>query len=147
MIFNLLITMLGVEDRETIHDGMKGNVVRYSLKPFLTKYEYLDNEYLNIDLASMQGSTQPLNGFLFPEKLIEKGHTKKLINFNLTDVTGDQRLLELLLAKTIFTLSANFATTLQTSRLMRKIFQKPSDLRTRHTDFWKTNYQTFLKFI
>ena len=32
--------------------------------------------------------------------MIEKGHTKKLINFNLTDVTRDQRLLELSPAKT-----------------------------------------------
>ena len=41
-----------------------------------------------------------MDRFLFPEKLIEEGCTKKLINFNLTDVTGDQRLLELLPAKT-----------------------------------------------
>ena len=78
---------------------MKGNVARYGLKSFPTEYEYLDNEYLNINLASMQGSTQPLDRFLFLKKLIKEAHTKKLINFNLTDVTGDQRLLELLPAK------------------------------------------------
>ena len=75
------------------------NVVSYGLKPFPKEYEHLDNEYLNINLASMQGSTQALDRFLFPKKLIEEGHTKKLINFNLTDVTGDQRLLELLPTK------------------------------------------------
>ena len=48
----------------------------------------------------MQGSTQLLDRFLFPKKLIGEGYTKKLINFNLTDVTGDQRLLELLPTKT-----------------------------------------------
>ena len=78
---------------------MKSNVVHYSLKPFHTEYEYLDNEYLNIDLAFMQGSSQPLDRFLFPKKLIEEGRTKKLINFNLTDVTGDEKLLEFLPAK------------------------------------------------
>ena len=41
-----------------------------------------------------------MDRFLFPKKLIEEGCTKKLINFNLADVTGDQRLLELLPAKT-----------------------------------------------
>ena len=99
VIFDLLITTLDVEDRKTIYNGMKGNVVRYGLKPFPTEYEYLDNEYLNINLASMQGSTQPLDRFLFLKKLIKEAHTKKLINFNLTDVTGDQRLLQLLPAK------------------------------------------------
>ena len=79
---------------------MKGNVARCGLKPFPTEYEYLDNENLNIDLPAMQGSTQPLDRLLFPKKLIEEGRTKKLINFNFTDVTGDQRLLELLPAKT-----------------------------------------------
>ena len=78
---------------------MKSNVAHYGLKPFHKEFEYLDNEYLNIDLASMQGSTQPLDRFLFPKKLIEERCTKKLINFNLTDVTRDQRLLELLPAK------------------------------------------------
>ena len=38
---------------------MKGNVVHYDLKPFPTRYKYLDNEYLNIDLACIQGSNQP----------------------------------------------------------------------------------------
>ena len=79
---------------------MKSSVVHYGLKPFHTEYKYLDNEFLNIDLASMQGSTQPFDRFLFPKKLIEEGFTKKLINFNLKDVTGDQRLLGLLPAKT-----------------------------------------------
>ena len=79
---------------------MKSNVVHYTLKLFGREYKYLDNDDLNIDLASMQGSTQHLDRFFFPKKLIEEGHTKKLINFNLTDVTRDQRLLELLLAKT-----------------------------------------------
>ena len=79
---------------------MTSNVIHFGLKPFHTEYEYLDNKYLNIDLASLQGSTQPLDRFLFPKKLIGEGCTKKLINFNLTDVTGDQRLLEILPAKT-----------------------------------------------
>ena len=79
---------------------MKSNVVHYTLKLFHREYKYLDNEDLNIDLASMQGSTRHLDRFFFPKKLIEEGHTKKVINFNLTDVTRDQRLLELLLAKT-----------------------------------------------
>ena len=79
---------------------MKSNVVRHGLKPFHTEYKFLNNEYLNIDLAYMQGSTQPLHRFLFPKKLIEERRTKKLINSNLTDVTGDQRLLELVPAKT-----------------------------------------------
>ena len=48
----------------------------------------------------MQGSTQPLDRLLFPKKRIEERHTKKLINFNSTDVTRDQKLLELLPAKT-----------------------------------------------
>ena len=48
----------------------------------------------------MQGSTQPLYRFLFPKMLIEEGRTKKLINFNLIDATADQRLLEILPAKT-----------------------------------------------
>ena len=100
VIFDLLITTLAVQDRETIYNGMKSNVVHYSLKPLHTEYEYLDNEYLNIDLASMQGNTQSLDRFLFPKKLIEERCTKKFINFNLTDVTGDQRLLELLPPKT-----------------------------------------------
>ena len=95
-----MIRTLAVQDRGTIYNGMKSNVVRYGLKPFHTEYEHLDNESFNIDLASMQGSTQPLDRFLFPKKLIEEGRTKKLINFNLTDVTGDQRLLELLPATT-----------------------------------------------
>ena len=47
----------------------------------------------------MQGSTQPLHRFHFPKKLTEEGHTKKLIKFNLSDVTGDQRLSDLLPAK------------------------------------------------
>ena len=73
----------------------------------------------------MQGSTQPLYRFLFPKKVIEEGRTKKLINFNLIDATADQRLLEILPAKTkIFTLSANFTKTLQTFMLTKKIFQK-----------------------
>ena len=100
VIFNLLTTILAVQDRETIYNGMKSNVAHYGLKPFHKEFEYLDNEYLDIDLASMQGSTQPLDRFLFPKKLIEERCTKKLINFNLTDVTRDQRLLELLPAKT-----------------------------------------------
>ena len=74
---------------------MRSSVVRYGLKAIDTEYEYLNNEYLNMDLASMQGSTQPLDRFLFPKKLIQGGRTKKLSNFNLADVTGDQRLLEL----------------------------------------------------
>ena len=77
---------------------MKGNVVCYGLKPFPTEYEYLDNEYLNIDLAK-EAPNLWIDSFS-PKKLIEEGRTKKLINFNLTDVTGDQRRLELLLAKT-----------------------------------------------
>ena len=96
VIFDLLITTVAVQDRKTIYNGIKSNVAQYGLKPFHTEYKYLDNEYLNIDLASVKGSTQPLDRFLFPKKLIEEGRTKKLINFNLTDVTGDQRLLELL---------------------------------------------------
>ena len=57
VIFDLLITTLAVQDREAIYNGMKSNVVHYGLKPFHTEYECLDNEYLNIDLACMQGST------------------------------------------------------------------------------------------
>ena len=49
VIFNLLITTRTVHNRETIYNGMKGNVVRYGLKPFDTEYEYLNNEYLCID--------------------------------------------------------------------------------------------------
>ena len=52
-----MITTLAVQDREAIYNGMKSNVVHYGLKPFHTEYECLDNEYLNIDLACMQGST------------------------------------------------------------------------------------------
>ena len=59
VIFDLSITTLAKEDRETIWNGMKGNVVHYGLKPFPTRYKYLDNEYLNIDLACIQGSNQP----------------------------------------------------------------------------------------
>ena len=33
VIFNLWITMLAVQDRETIYNGMKSNVVHYGLKP------------------------------------------------------------------------------------------------------------------
>ena len=95
-----MTTRLAVQDRETIYNGMKSNVVHYGLKPLHKEYEYSDDEYLNIDLASMQGSTQPLDRLFFQKKLIEEGHTKKLIYFNLTDVTGHLRLLELLPAKT-----------------------------------------------
>ena len=42
----------------------------------------------------------PLDRLLFPKKLIEEGRTKKFINFNLSDATSDQRLLELLPVKT-----------------------------------------------
>ena len=44
VIFDLLIATLAVQDRETIYNGMKSNVVHYGLKPFHTEYEYLDNE-------------------------------------------------------------------------------------------------------
>ena len=94
-----MTTRLAVQDRETIYNGMKSNVVHYGLKPLHKEYEYSDDEYLNTDLASMQGSTQPLDRLFFQKKLIEEGHTKKLIYFNLTDVTGHLRLLELLPAK------------------------------------------------
>ena len=33
VIFNLWITMLAVQDRETIYNGMKSNVIHYGLKP------------------------------------------------------------------------------------------------------------------
>ena len=67
-----------------------------------------------------------MDRFLFlKKKPIEEGRTKKLINFNLRDVTRNQRLLELLAAKTndFFPLS-EFSKTLQTFRLTKKIFQK-----------------------
>ena len=46
-----------------------------------------------------QGSTQNLNSCLFPLHLIKKAIVRKNTNFNLTDITGDDRLLALLLPK------------------------------------------------
>ena len=63
---------------------MKGNVACYGLKPFPTEYEYLDNEYLNIDLAK-EAPNLWIDSF-FPKKLIEEGRTKRLIWQILTEI-------------------------------------------------------------
>ena len=46
-----------------------------------------------------QESTQNLNSWLFPLHLIKEAIVRKNTNFNLTDITGDERLLALLLPK------------------------------------------------
>ena len=45
VLFYTLLTVLGTNDRESIYNGMKSNVLHYGLKPFYTDYEYLDDIY------------------------------------------------------------------------------------------------------
>ena len=82
--------------REEIYEGAKGNVVRYSLKPFHTEYNYLDNEYRVLDTRPIQGTTQPLTRSIFPHNLIRDRVVQRQKDFSLTDITGDSRLLKLL---------------------------------------------------
>ena len=83
---------------EEIYSGMKSNVIHYGLKPFHTEYGYLDSEYCYIHIFS-QESTQKLTRCLFPLHLIKERIVRKNTNFNLTGITGDERLLALLLPK------------------------------------------------
>ena len=45
VLFYTLLTVLGTNDRESIYNGMKSNVLHHSLKPFYTDYKYLDDIY------------------------------------------------------------------------------------------------------
>ena len=84
------------DDRETIFTGMSGNVRRYRLKAFYTKYDNLDANYWSLAIDSLRGPTQPLNQSLFPIRIIREGIVRKKKDFTLTDITGDKRLLKLL---------------------------------------------------
>ena len=74
---------------------MKSKVIHYGLKPFHTEYDYLDSEYYYIHMFS-QRSAQKLTRCLFPLHLIKEAIVRKNTNFNLIDITGDERLVTLL---------------------------------------------------
>ena len=98
LLFDVLYKIVGSQDIEEIYSGMKSNVIHYGLNPFHTEYGYLDSEYYPIHMFS-HGSTQKLTRSLFPLHLIKERIVRKNTNFNLTDITGDERLLALLSPK------------------------------------------------
>ena len=95
LLLDVLNKIARSHGREEIYSAMKSKVIYYGLKPFHTEYSYLDSEYYYIHMFS-HGSTQNLNRCLFPLHLIKEAIVRKNANFNLTDVTGDERLLALL---------------------------------------------------
>ena len=95
-LFNILVKISHTYTREEIYEGAKGNVVRYGLKPFHTKYHCLDNEYSIFNTRSIQGTTEPLTRSLFRHNLIRDGVVQRQKDFSLSDMTGDRRLLKLL---------------------------------------------------
>ena len=56
--------------REFIYRGMKDNVTNCGLKSFHTEYEYLDNEYWDLNIKALQGTMQPPTRSLFHLDLI-----------------------------------------------------------------------------
>ena len=94
-LFDILVKVFHIYTREEIYEGVKGNVVRYGLKPIHNEYNYLDNEYWVLDTRPIQGTTQPLRRSLFPHNLIRDEVVRRQKDFSLTDITGDSRLLEL----------------------------------------------------
>ena len=93
---------------------MKSNVIHYGLKPFYTDYEYLDNFYWNVKVNNA-GSTELPTRAMIPYKLIRNRICRRNKDFNLTNIIGGQRLLNLLPEKTgdFYPLS-DFVRTLQT---------------------------------
>ena len=77
---------------------MKGNVVWYGLETFHLEYGFLDEKYWNLEMYG-QGTTQKSGRCLFWLYLIKEGIVRKNTNFNLADITQDERLLALLLPK------------------------------------------------
>ena len=98
-LFDTLLTVLYIKDRETIYNGMKSNVIHYGLKPFYTDYEYLDNIYWNVKVNNA-GSTELPTRAMIPYKLIRNRICRRNKDFNLRNIIGDQRLLNLLPEKT-----------------------------------------------
>ena len=94
-LFHILVKVSHTYAREEIHERAKANVVRYGLKPFHTKYNYLYNKYWVLDTTPIQGTTQTLTRSLFPHNLIRDGVVRKQKDFSLTDITGDSMLLKL----------------------------------------------------
>ena len=74
---------------------MKINVIHHGLNPFYTDYEYLDDFYWLVKV-NYAGSTEPPTREIIPYKLIRDGTRRRNKDFNLTNITGDQRLLNLL---------------------------------------------------
>ena len=94
-LFDTLLTILHTNDRETIYNGMKSNVIHYGLKPFYTDYKYLDYFSWNIKVDNV-ASTEPPTRAMLLYKLIRHSICRRNKEFNLTNITGYQRLLNLL---------------------------------------------------
>ena len=77
---------------------MEGNVVWYGIETFHLEYSFLDEKYWNLEMYG-QRTTQKSGRCLFSPYLIKEGRVRKNMNFNLTDITQDQKLLALLLPK------------------------------------------------
>ena len=95
VLFDILVKVSHTYAREKVYEGVKGNVVRYDLKPFHTAHSYLDNEYWVLDTRLIQDTTQPLTRSLFPYNLIRDGVVRIQKDSSLTDITGDSRFLKL----------------------------------------------------
>ena len=78
---------------------MKDNVTNYGLNPFHTEYKHLDNEYQDLNIKALQETIQLLTRSLIPLNLIKVGIVRRQKDFSLTNITGDSRLIALLLEK------------------------------------------------
>ena len=96
----MLVLIKTKHSKEVIYRGMKDNVTNYGFKSFHTECEHLDNEYWDLNIKALQGTIQPLTRSLFPLDLIKDGIVRRQKNFSLTNITGDSRLIALLLEKT-----------------------------------------------
>ena len=98
-LLDTLLTVREIHNRETIYNGMKDNVINYGLKPFYTDYDHVDDFYWAIQMNNAR-STEPLARVIIPYELIRDSICRSNKDFNLTNITGDQRLLNLLPEKT-----------------------------------------------
>ena len=120
-LFDTLLTVQDIHDRETIYNGMK-DVINYSLRPFYTNYEHVDNFYWAIQVKNAR-STEPPAREMIPYKLIRDGICRSNKDFNLTNNTGDQRLLNLYPEKT-----GNFYPTSNICKAFTNFSQKKTTL-------------------
>ena len=87
ILFDVLVKHEEIYDRKTIFTGMSKNIQRSGLKAFYTEYDNLDANYWSLAIDSLRGTTQPLNGSLFPIRIIREGIVRKKKDFTLTDIT------------------------------------------------------------